>query len=159
VNLFGARHVQMVGEGLLAVFVAENDTASVSHSLRAFKSAFALVKSASRVQAHLDQAFAGRKLPRFDIGIAVHSGPVTIAKLSDPLRFERTVVLPVGDTIRATMHLQQSMTHAGCAVIASETAVSGLENHLLPGRQASFDVHNNGQQVRVAEVLGLREGA
>lgn len=157
VNLFGARHVQMVGEGLLAVFVGENDTSSVSHATRAFKSAFALVKSATRVQRHLDERFPSRSLPKFAVGVALHSGPVTIAKIHDPLRFERTVVLPVGETIKITMQLQQRTTHAQCAVIASEVTIKGHEKMLVAGRQATIDLRGDGQVVRIAELLGIRE--
>ncbi len=157
VNLFGARHVQMVGEGVLAVFVGENDTSSVNHATRAFKSAFALVKSATRVQRHLDERFPGKKLPKFAVGVALHSGPVTIAKIHDPLRFERTVVLPVGETIKITMQLQQRTTHASCAVIASESVIAGHEHMLIAGRQAAVDLRGDGQVVRIAELMGLRE--
>ncbi len=157
VNLFGARHTQMVGEGLLAVFVSDNDTASVNHAVRAFKSAFALVKSASRVQRHLDDRFTSRQLPPFQVGVALHSGPVTIAKINDPLRFERTVVLPVGETIKITVQLQQRTTHARCPVIASEAAIKGNEAAVVAGRQAAVDLRGDGVMFRVAELLGMRD--
>ena len=85
VNLFGTRHMQLFGESLLAVFVDEETTATVTHQMRAIRAALGLVDSVGMIDLHLKNKFADRDLPRFEVGVVVHSGPVTIAKLSDPI--------------------------------------------------------------------------
>ncbi|MDQ3271663.1 MAG: response regulator, partial [Pseudomonadota bacterium] len=62
VYLFGAYHMQFVGEGLLAVFVDSTDTDTVNSGLRAAKAALGLIDSAHRVQGYLLSHFPGRSL-------------------------------------------------------------------------------------------------
>lgn len=86
VYLFGAHHMQFVGEGLLAVFVNSTDTDTVNSGLRASKAAVGLIDAAQRVQGFLAGQFPGRTLPRFEVSVGLNSGPVTLAKLEDPAR-------------------------------------------------------------------------
>jgi DNA-binding response OmpR family regulator len=156
-SLFGANHVHMVGEGLLAVFIPTNDTASMTHATRAMKSALALVKSSSRVDQHLRTKFADRSLPRFSIGIALHSGPVVIASMGSPDAGLAPMGVPVGESVKVVMRLQQQATHAQCALVASESAIALLQPHVVAGRQGEIDLLGDGRTVRIAEVLQWRD--
>jgi hypothetical protein len=49
-HLFGARHMQFIGEGLLAVFVDDTNTQTVNHGLRAVRTALGLVESGRSIQ-------------------------------------------------------------------------------------------------------------
>jgi CheY-like chemotaxis protein len=156
VNLFGARSVQMVGEGLLAVFVAAGDSASMTHPRRALKSAAALLKSSARVQQHLDAKLPGRALPPFELSVAVHSGPVTLARLNDPLGMEKPTLMPVGATIKAVMLMQREAALGGLRLVASEAALHDVMSEVVLGRGASL-ASGAGDGLRVAEVLDWRE--
>ena len=147
VHLFGARHMQFVGEALLAIFVDSSDTPSVNHGLRAARAAMGLVDAAKRVQKYLDSQFPHRWLPPFGVSVALHSGPVALAKLQDPLHGE-VRVLPVGDAVNATLLLQKQARHAGWIVVASAPMLRGITGAvkigaraliMLPGRTLPID--------------------
>ena len=156
VHLFGARHVHLVGEGLLAVFAQDTDTASVNHSMRAARSAFGLVKSVQQTRLHLEAKFSDRQLPPFEVGVAMHSGPVTIARMADPLHGSKTMILPVGDTINLAMLLQKQTAPSGWTVVCTEGVLSALGSHVLTGRRADMRLRPGGISYRATELIGLK---
>jgi CheY-like chemotaxis protein len=158
VSLFGARSVQMIGEGLVAVFVPSGDTASMTHRRRAMKSAIALGQSAVRVRRHLEQRYPQRKLPEFELSVAVHSGPVTLAHMTDSLNMERPTLMPAGPSIKMAMLMQREAALAGMNLIASRSALDGLAGEVRLGRRAQMDLRA-GEGIYVAEILQWAEPA
>jgi CheY-like chemotaxis protein len=130
VHLFGARHMQFVGEALVAVFVQDTDTMSVNHGLRAARAAIGLVDAAKRVQNYLEAQYPERQLPIFQVSIGLHSGAVSLAKLQDPLHGE-VHILPVGDAVNLTLLLQKQAPKSGWTIVASIP--------MLPGRTQPVD--------------------
>lgn len=154
VHLFGARHMQFVGEGLLVIFVDSTDTTSVNHGLRAVRAALGLIDASKRVQQFLNSHFPAHGLSRFDVSVALNSGPVALARLEDPLH-GGVQILPVGDTVSAALLLQKQANKAGWRIAASVAMLRGVTGAVniggralisLPGRQAALDA---------AELLGL----
>jgi DNA-binding response OmpR family regulator len=153
VHLFGARHMQFVGEGLLAVFVENNDTQSVKHGLRASRAALGLVDSAQRMRHYLQTRFPERQLPPFKVTVALHSGPVVLARMEDPLNGGPTQILPVGDAVSATMLLQKQAQALDWAIVASTTMLAGIKNMVKTGRNASVSLPGRSLPVEAAELL------
>jgi class 3 adenylate cyclase len=120
VYLFGARHMQFIGEGLLAVFVDAANTRSVSHGLRAVRAALGLADAARGIRQYIDEHFPARALPRFEVNVALHSGAVTLAHLqgSPSRRFGTTPARPV-TWVTATMLLQKQALRLGWSIAAS----------------------------------------
>ena len=106
VHLFGASAVHFVGDGLLALFTDRDAHATARQCLRAIKAAFGLRNSAAAMQGWVQQHFPGKRLPKFDIGIAVHSGPVAMMRLQGLLG-GTTQLLPVGETVVDTLAIQR----------------------------------------------------
>jgi DNA-binding response OmpR family regulator len=154
VHLFGARHMQFVGEALLAIFVDSNDTVSVNHGLRAARAAMGLVDAAKRVQNYLDSQFPHRSLPSFGVSVALHSGPVALAKLQDPLHGE-VRVLPVGDAVNATLLLQKQASHAGWIVVASVPMLRGITGAVKTGARALITLPGRTLPMDSVELLSL----
>ena len=154
VHLFGAHHMQFVGEGLLAVFVGSTDTDTVNSGLRAAKAALGLIDSAHRVQGFVASNFAGRSLPRFEVSVGLNSGPVTLAKLQDPLR-GKSQVLPVGDTVSACFLLQKQAHQAGWKIAASASLVRELAGAAKTGRRKRFSLPERSGALDGLELLGL----
>ncbi len=154
VHLFGARHMQFVGEALLAVFVNSTDTLSVNHGLRAARAALGLVDAAKRVQKYLQAQFPHHKLPLFSVGVALHSGPVALAKLQDPLHGEIRI-LPVGDVVNATLLLQKQASNAGWTVVASVPMLRGITGAAQTGGRAMITLPGRTQPMDAAELLSL----
>lgn len=154
VHLFGARHMQFVGEALLAVFVDSADTLSVNHGLRAARAALGLVDAGKRVNKYLETTFPGRELPAFTVSVALHSGPVTLAKLQDPLHGE-TRLLPVGDAVNSTLLLQKQAAGAGWTVIASVPMLRGITGAVRTGGRALVNLPGRSIPMDAAELLSL----
>jgi CheY-like chemotaxis protein/class 3 adenylate cyclase len=152
--LFGAYHMQFVGSGLLAVFVDSTDTDTVNNSLRATKAAFGLLNVAQRVQSFLLSHFPGRSLPHFEVCVGLNSGAVTLAKLQDPLR-GKSQVLPVGDTVNATMLLQKQLGQADWKIAASATLLRELADAVKTGRRKRFTLPGRSSAIDAIELLGL----
>lgn len=154
VHLFGARHMQFVGEALLAIFVDSTDTLSVNHGLRAARAALGLVDAAKRVQKYLDGQFPDRLLPPFAVGVALHSGLVTLAKLQDPLHGE-VRILPVGDAVNATFLLQKQASAAGWTIVASVPMLRGITGAAKIGARALINLPGRTRPMDAAELLSL----
>ncbi len=155
VHLFGARHMQFIGEGLLAVFVDSTDTKSVNHGLRAARAGLGLVDSAHRMRQYLQAQFPDRGLPRFEVSVALHSGPVTLARLEDPLHGSSAQLLPVGDAVSVTMLLQKAAQGIGWSMTASITMLRGVTGAVRIGNRALIDLPGRSTPVDAAELVGL----
>lgn len=155
VHLFGARHMQFVGEGLLAVFVESNDTQSVNHGLRASRAALGLIDSAQRMRHYLQSRFADRQLPQFQVSVALHSGPVVLARMEDPLNGAPTQILPVGDAVSATLLLQKQAQMLGWAIVASKTMLASVQDMVKTGRHAAVSLPGRLLPVEAAELLKI----
>lgn len=154
VHLFGARHMQFVGEALLAVFVQDADTLSVNHGLRAARAALGLVDAAKRVQKYLEVQYPYRNLPAFEVSIALHSGAVSLAKLQDPLHGE-VRVLPVGDAVNLTLLLQKQAPKSGWTIVASVPMLRGITGAVKTGARALVSLPGRSQPMDAAELLSL----
>ncbi len=154
VHLFGARLMQFVGEGLLVVFVDSTDTTSVNHGLRAARAALGLIDSAKRVQQFLNSRFPAHGLPRFDVSVALNSGPVALARLEDPLH-GGVQVLPVGDTVSATLLLQKQAHIAGWQIAASVAMLRSVTGAVNIGGRALISLPGRSAALDAAELLGL----
>jgi DNA-binding response OmpR family regulator len=155
VHLFGARHMQFIGEGLLAVFVDSTDTKSVNHGLRAVRAGLGLVESAHAIRQYLHAQYPGRELPRFEVNVALHSGPVTLTVLQDPLHGTAAQVLPVGDAVSATMLLQKQANALGWAITASVTTLRSITGAVRIDRRALVELPGRSMPMDAAEVIGL----
>ncbi len=158
-SLFGAHTVQMVGEGLLAVFVPTNDTQSVGHATRALKSAFALASAAERVNQHLAGRLPDAEFPPFDMAVALYRGAVAIASMQTAEAAATRHGVPVGESVKAVMRLQAHAVQSRCKVLATQAWADGIGARVSLGRKGEADVLSNGQAVPIVEILNWRPGA
>ncbi len=156
VQLFGARHLQFVGEALLALFVDATDTQTVTHGLRAVRAALGLVEAGRAIQRSLAAAHGGRGLPRFAAMAAVHAGPVTLTRLQDPLHGSGVRDLPVGDAVSTTVQLQRQGVALGWPVLATGAVLRAAGPAVDLGRRAQVALPGRAAPLDVAEVEGLR---
>jgi CheY-like chemotaxis protein len=153
-HLFGARHMQFIGEGLLAVFTGDTNTRTVNHALRALRAALGLVESSHGIRQYLGQAYPGRELPPFSVNVALHTGDVALTTLDDPLHGGRQR-LPVGDTVTATMLLQKQAHALGWPVAMSVATLRCVTGAARVGRRALIPLPGRSQPMDAAELLGL----
>ena len=155
VHLFGAHHVQMIGEGMLSVFSDDEDTFSVTHGIRAVRAAIGLQESVGRTRQYLLSRYADRQLPQLEFSVALHSGAVNIVRMRDPLHGGTALVLPVGDTVSVTLLLQKELRKMGWAVGASAAVLGSLTAGLQTGRVSRVQLPGRNQPVEMVELLAL----
>ncbi|HSV45028.1 MAG TPA: response regulator [Ramlibacter sp.] len=155
VHLFGARHIQFVGEGLLAVFADTTDTQTVNHGLRAARAALGLVESGHGIHQYLESTYPARDLPRFAVNVALHAGPVTLTVLSDPLHGGTAPSIPVGDAVSVTMLLQKQARQLGWSIAASMASLRSVTGAVSTGGRALVDLPGRSMPMDAAELTGL----
>lgn len=153
-HLFGARHMQFIGEGLLAVFTDDTNTRTVNHALRAVRTALAMSESAHGIGRAVDAGFAQRGLPPFRVNVALNSGPVTLVVLQDALH-GGTHTLPVGDVASTTMLLQKQAQALGWPIAASVSTLRAVTGAVHTGRRALLELPGRSQPVDAVELSGL----
>lgn len=155
VHLFGAAHLQFVGEGLLVIFSDAGAASTSAHSLRACRAAAGLVDAARRVQSFMRQRFADRALPDFAVNVALHAGEVAMVRLDDPLHGSSLPLLPVGDAVSATLLLQKQARQLGWQIAASLPLLRGVAGTARTGARAVVELPGRRQPMDAAEFLGL----
>ena len=155
VHLFGARHMLFVGEGLMAVFAASSDTHSVNHGLRAARAAAGLVESTRSVNQYLKTYFPDHQLPAFHVTVVLHSGPVTLTVLEDPLRGTAAQLLPVGDAVTLTMSLYKQGQPLKWSVMASADMLRSVVGAVHVGRRSWVHIEGRKIPVEAVEITGL----
>ena len=138
----------------MVVFVDSLDTTSVNHGLRAARAALGLIDASKRVQQFLNARFPGQKLPRFDVSVALNSGPVALARLEDPLHGS-VQLLPVGDTVSVTLLLQKQAHKVGWQITASVAMLRGVTGAVNTGGRALVSLPGRSAAIDAVELLGL----
>jgi CheY-like chemotaxis protein len=154
-HLFGARHVHSLGEALIAIFVEETDTESVNHSMRAVRSALMLVKSVKQNRIQLEAKHADKKFLPFNVGVGLHSGPVNITKIHDPMHGSQTITAPVGDTINVATRLQKQTAALGWAVSCTAAVLENVVHNVTYDRRCDLKLRGNGQISEAIEITAL----
>jgi CheY-like chemotaxis protein len=154
VYLFGAHTMQFVGDGMLCVFVDASDTLSVNHGLRAVRAALGLADATKRIDGYVRRRFADRGLPKFSLGVALHSGPVAFANL-DGLIGRTGQTTPVGETVAAALKLFQGEPTLDWTIAASVQAARLVAGAVRTGRRALVQVSGRSKPVDAVEIVGL----
>ena len=155
VHLFGARHMRFVGEALLAIFAQDSDTQTVNHGLRAVRAALGLIESARGMQEYMASRYPGRALPPFEVNVALHTGPVAMAVLHDPLHGGAPPSLPVGEAVNAAMLLQKKGRALGWSIVASVAALRPLTGAVRIGARAMLSLPGRAEPMDAVELVGL----
>ena len=105
---------------------------------------------------HLKVTYAQRKLPPFDVRVALHTGPVTIAKLTDPLSVAPPMVLALGNTVNLALLLHEQARGGGWPVTASTQVLSGLrQDSINIGRRTKLQLRQSGTPLEVVELTSV----
>jgi DNA-binding response OmpR family regulator len=155
VQLFGARHIRFVGEGMVAVFAATTDTHTVNHALRAVRAAAGLVESGRGIGQYLASRYPGRALPPFALHVALHTGPVTLTVFQDPLHGSAAQVIPVGDAVGAALLLQRKAQALGWPIAASAAALRAVTGAVRTGQRALLELPGRTAPMDAIELIGL----
>ncbi len=154
VHLFGAKHMQFVGDGMLCVFVDSSDTQSVNHALRATKAAIGLQEGCKRLDAFVNQKFGDRSLPAFRLNSALHSGPITFTKLEGMFAISSQST-PVGEVVSTVLKFFHGAQPPDWAIAASIQTNILLNHAAKIGRRAMVNVPGRSGAVDAVEITSL----
>ena len=125
------------------------------HALRAVRAAIALGAVAEDFSSWMERRFPDRNLPKFAVGIGLHSGEAVIGNIGSPTRMEFTAI---GDTVNLASRLEGMTKEIGCAILASEATIESAGESVGCGRSEVIKVKGRDEAVRVFEVLKLGGG-
>jgi len=144
----GATIDKFIGDAIMAEFGAP--LAQADHARRALHAAVALRAVAVEFRAWVEQRFAGRGLPEFDIGIGVHSGEAVIGNIGSSVRMEYTAI---GDTVNIASRLESQTKETGAHILASRDTVSMFGDGLRTGALHRLNVKGRASPVEAFEIV------
>ena len=141
-----------IGDAVMAVF--GSPVIYPDHARRAIRAAIGMAREAAGFQAWMDQRFPDRDLPRFGIGVGLHTGEAVIGDIGTPRRKEFTAI---GDTVNAASRLEGATKELGCVIAASEATVTAAGAGVRTGKVETITVKGRSEPIRVLEVVDLDE--
>jgi DNA-binding response OmpR family regulator len=154
VHLFGARHMQFVGDGMLCVFVDSADTHSVNHAFRATKAALGLQDGCKRLDSFVAQKFGDRGLPPFRLNVMMHSGPVMFTRL-DGMFAAGAQSTPVGEPVSTALRFFSHVDSPDWSIAATVQTNILLRSAARIGRRAMVHVQGRQGALDMVELIGL----
>jgi class 3 adenylate cyclase len=154
VHLFGSHYMQFLGDGMLCVFVETSDTTSVNHAMRAAKAAFGLQDGTRRLDAFVKQKMGERGLPPFGLNVALHTGPVSFAKL-EGIFGGGGQLTPVGETVTTALKMFQSQPAINWPIAASVQTQRLATPAARSGRRAMLNIPGRNSPLDAVELVPL----
>ncbi|HLA35781.1 MAG TPA: adenylate/guanylate cyclase domain-containing protein [Rhodocyclaceae bacterium] len=146
----GAIIDKFIGDAIMCEFGAP--LAQPDHARRALRAAVALRQVSVEFRSWVEQRFAGRGLPEFDIGIGLHSGEAVVGNIGSSARMEYTAI---GDTVNVASRLEGMTKSVACPILASRDTVAASGGNIRTGALHSLAVKGRHQEVEAYEILGV----
>jgi adenylate cyclase len=143
---------KFVGDAVMAVFGAP--VAYPDQARRCVEAALSIVKIAERFQGWIEERFPGRNLPRFRIGIGIHSGEALVGNIGSPKRMGYTAI---GDTVNIASRLEGMCKELGWTIVASIDTITSAGPGIETGRRSLVNPRGRVGEIEVLEVLGLTQ--
>lgn len=151
--LFGARHLVVVGNDLLAIFPANlNPKVSHPHS-RALRAAFGIQKLLKTTLLSLSVTFSQRTAKLLVPSISLHEGAVQLIYIQDPLHDGHRFVVATGPAVLAVKALNQNAKRQGWAISASSEVMANVSALAFPGRQMALLAAQGVPVLQAVEVM------
>ncbi|MEW6386619.1 MAG: adenylate/guanylate cyclase domain-containing protein [Thermodesulfobacteriota bacterium] len=141
---------KFIGDAVMALF--GSPVPHADHARRALGTALEMTQVAREFSAWMEQRFADRSLPEFNIGVGLHTGEAVVGNIGSPKRLEFT---SIGDTVNLASRLEGLTKELGWQIVASRETVTAAGPGVVTGRRESLQVKGRQEAVEVLEILGL----
>jgi serine/threonine-protein kinase PpkA len=142
--------VKFIGDGIVAMF--DNEATALGHEARAMKAALLITVAAHQFQTWIDARFPDRNLPPFAVGVGLHCGEVSVAKMGQGANEEITVL---GDVVNISSRLEEMTKELGWSIAASAEVVLAAGERFILGRSGQVSVRGRESMVDIFEVSTL----
>jgi len=144
--------VKFIGDALLASFDSVGGGAA-DHAACATRAAILLVQGASKFGAEMAALYPGRGLPKFAVGVGIHTGDVMVCSIG-PGQNPADVTV-VGDTVNIAARLESATKRLGWEIVASDASVRSAGEQFVYGRRSLLVPRGRFSSVEVREVKGF----
>jgi adenylate cyclase len=147
---YGGAIDKFIGDAVMAVFGAP--APHPDHARRALATALAMAARAEKFQAWMTERFPEKGLPRFHIGIGLHSGEAVVGNIGSPRRLEYTAI---GDTVNIASRLESLTKELNWTIIASDQTLEAAGPGVKTGASRESRLKGREELVQVHHVIGL----
>jgi|GEM_PF-191174 len=141
-----------IGDAVMAVF--GSPVSYPDHARRALRASLQMAAEAEKFRGWMEQRFPDRGLPRFGIGIGIHTGDAVMGNIGSVKRLEFTAI---GDTVNAASRLEGVTKDLGCVLVASRQTVQAAGSGVGTGKTETVKVKGREEPIEVFEILSLEE--
>jgi DNA-binding response OmpR family regulator len=154
-NLFSPHHVEFDGAGMVALFVAKDDSDSVNHALRAAKAAFGVIDAAGAADQRMKRSLGDRVAGDLVVNVALDSGPVSLTRVTDALGSGRSHTVLVGETLVTTKALLQPFALRQWKVAGTVQALRSMSGGIRMGRRDMITLPGKSVPLDAGEIAGM----
>jgi len=139
---------KFIGDAIMVQFGAP--VAYPDHADRALRAAQQMRQLQSDVREWLQARHPDRDLPRFSIGIGLHTGEALIGTIGSDQRSEYTAI---GDAVNAASRIEGMTKTLGCDILCSQETLAAASSQPKTGRRQSVRVKGKDQELELIEIL------
>jgi DNA-binding response OmpR family regulator len=146
-----ATYVDLLGDSLLTIFTEQPGLATAA--VRAAQGACDLVAAGLRTRRWLSTQFQRPDMPELKLGITLHAGPIDMVEVPLGGGISGTRQRAMGHTLDVTINVRNGEPALGWSVIASHSALQGMDNLLRLGAKETIFVGRD--ELVVSAVKGV----
>ncbi len=141
-----------IGDAVMAIF--GSPVSYPDHARRALRASLRMVEEADKFREWMETRFGDRGLPRFGIGVGVHTGDAVMGNIGSVKRLEFTAI---GDTVNAASRLEGVTKELGCVLVASAQTVAAAGPGVQTGKREMVKVKGRDEPIDVYEIVALTD--
>jgi adenylate cyclase len=143
---------KFIGDAVMAMF--GSPVHYPDHARRAIRAALGMIAAAEEFRGWMERRFPDRGLPRFAIGVGLHTGPVISGDIGTDRRREYTII---GDTVNTASRLEGMTKELGWKIVASRITAEAAGPGVVAGDGNSIMVKGRSGEIDVVEILAIKE--
>lgn len=155
--LFGARYLVPAGDDLVAVFSEDSASEAAKTRLLALRAAFGMQKMVQAAFESVADASPGGAPAGTFVTIALHTGPLTLLNVEDPLHGGKSLTLAVGEAVQIAKALGRHAQASQWRISCSSQVIAGIPEWVAQGQKAALSVGQIPPSIQVMELLAVAQ--